>query len=53
MPEKPLLNAYYNKKYLEKMIQEAGWALLSHAEPTGYIMDSFLCKAVRGPASSR
>ncbi|MEO6969355.1 MAG: class I SAM-dependent methyltransferase [Chthoniobacterales bacterium] len=44
VPESPLLNAYYNGKYLEKIIREAGWELQSHAEPAGYILDSFLCK---------
>lgn len=43
---KPLLNAYYNKTYLERLIKEANWKLVSYKEPAGYIMNSFLCQAV-------
>jgi SAM-dependent methyltransferase len=46
VPGEPLLNAYYNTGYLEGLISEAGWALVSHEGPAGYILDSFLCKPV-------
>jgi SAM-dependent methyltransferase len=46
VPERPLLNAYYNRRYLERLIREAAWEVLSYAEPAGYMMDSFLCKPV-------
>jgi 2-polyprenyl-3-methyl-5-hydroxy-6-metoxy-1,4-benzoquinol methylase len=46
VPEKPLLNAYYSKNYLEQLIREAGWEVMSYAKPGGYMMDSFLCKPV-------
>jgi 2-polyprenyl-3-methyl-5-hydroxy-6-metoxy-1,4-benzoquinol methylase len=44
VPDRPLLNAYYNKKYLMKLINETGWVLLSYEQPVGYVMDSFLCR---------
>jgi SAM-dependent methyltransferase len=46
VPEKPLSKAYYNKRYLEDLVGEAGWALVSWEEPAAYIMSSFLCKPV-------
>ena len=46
VPEKPLSQAYYNKRYLEDLIGQAGWALVSWEEPSAYIMSSFLCKPV-------
>jgi SAM-dependent methyltransferase len=46
VPEKPLAKAYYNKRYLEDLIGQAGWALVSWQEPAAYIMSSFLCKPV-------
>ena len=47
VPEKPLSKAYYNKRYLEDLIGQAGWALVSCEEPAAYIMNSFLCKPVQ------
>lgn len=44
VPGRPLLNAYYNKEYLNKLISEAEWVLLSHEPPEGYMMHSFLCR---------
>lgn len=44
VPGKPLLQAYYNKRFLEDLVREAGWDLVSHEEPERYIMHSFLCK---------
>ena len=44
IPERSLLQAYYNQRYLEDLLGETGWTLLSHEEPHGYVMDSFLCK---------
>jgi hypothetical protein len=49
IPEKPLLNAYYNKRHLEELLRAAGWKTVSYAEPAGYMMDSFFCK----PANER
>ncbi|MEO6872395.1 MAG: class I SAM-dependent methyltransferase [Chthoniobacterales bacterium] len=46
IPEQPLLNAYYNRKYLERLVTEAGWQIASYAGPAGYLMHSFLCKPV-------
>jgi len=46
VPGKPLLKAYYNKKYLENLFGEAGWTLVSYEEPSDYIMHSFLCRPV-------
>lgn len=43
IPAKPLLNAYYNRSYLENLINEADWALVSYEEPARYMMNSFLC----------
>jgi len=45
LPEQPLLNAYYNPAYLMELIQAAGWKVLSHKPPEGYMVDSFLCQA--------
>ena len=50
VPNKPLLNAYYNRKYLERLINEAKWAVLSYEEPAGYVMSSFLCKPIGSSA---
>jgi SAM-dependent methyltransferase len=47
VPGRPLLQAYYNKKYLEDLICEYGWKLVSYEEPAGYMMNSFLCKPVK------
>ena len=44
VPRSPLLKAYYNKRYLETLIYEAGWRLVSHEPPIGYMMDSFLSR---------
>jgi 2-polyprenyl-3-methyl-5-hydroxy-6-metoxy-1,4-benzoquinol methylase len=46
IPERPLLNAYYNKEYLERLIAEARWEVISYQERGQYVMNSFLC----GPA---
>ena len=46
VPDKPLVNAYYNREYLQHLINEANWALLSYEPPASYIMDSFLCRPV-------
>jgi len=45
-PGKPLVNAYYNRGYLQHLINEANWALVSYEPPASYIMDSFLCQPV-------
>jgi SAM-dependent methyltransferase len=47
VPAKPLLQAYYNKNYLEKLIDEAGWTMMSYEKPGTYIMDSFLCRQAK------
>lgn len=44
VPDRPLLNAYYNPSYLETLIRDTGWRLLSHCPPGSYMMDSFLCQ---------
>jgi hypothetical protein len=44
VPEKPLYKAYYNNRYLETLINNSGWALVSYEPPAGYMMDSFLCQ---------
>jgi SAM-dependent methyltransferase len=44
VPDKPLHKAYYNRKYLEDLFGDAGWRLVSYAEPSPCIMDSFLCQ---------
>ena len=44
IPGKPLLNAFYNRCYLEALIDNANWTVVSYEEPAGYIMNSFLCK---------
>lgn len=46
VPERPLLQAYFNKNYLEESLGQAGWAVVSYEKPAGYMMDSFLCKPV-------
>jgi SAM-dependent methyltransferase len=43
VPGEPLLNAYYNRGYLQHLINKADWALVSHEPPASYIQDSFLC----------
>ena len=49
VPERPLLQAYYNKRYLEDLLRRGGWAVLSYEEPSDYIMNSFLCEPVTLP----
>jgi SAM-dependent methyltransferase len=44
VPEKPLLKAYYNNLYLEDLITNTGWTLVSYKPPGGHMMDSFLCQ---------
>jgi hypothetical protein len=44
VPEKPLHKAYYNNRYLENLINNSGWTLVSYEPPGGYMMDSFLCQ---------
>jgi 2-polyprenyl-3-methyl-5-hydroxy-6-metoxy-1,4-benzoquinol methylase len=44
VPEKPLLNAYYNPSYLEQLVKTEGWKVVSHEGPAAYIHDSFLCR---------
>jgi 2-polyprenyl-3-methyl-5-hydroxy-6-metoxy-1,4-benzoquinol methylase len=44
VPEKPLLNAYYNPSYLEQLVKTEGWKIVSHEGPAAYIHDSFLCR---------
>jgi hypothetical protein len=44
VPGKPLVNAYYNRGYLQDLIKDANWALVSYEPPGSYIMDSFLCR---------
>jgi len=46
VPDKPLLNAYYNPDFLENLIDEAGWTLRSYEPPATYMMDSFLCQSL-------
>ena len=46
VPGKPLLKAYYNKEYLQRLINEARWEVISYQEPGEYIMSSFLCRPV-------
>ncbi len=46
IPERPLLNAYYNRSYLEELIRAAGWKTISYSEPGGYMMNSFLCRPI-------
>ena len=46
VPDKPVVNAYYNRGYLRHLINEANWALVSYEPPASYIMDSFLCRPV-------
>jgi SAM-dependent methyltransferase len=53
VPESPLLNAYYNASYLERLIETGGWQIISYEEPppyiTNYIANSFLCKPASSP----
>jgi SAM-dependent methyltransferase len=44
VPGKPLLQAYYNKSYLQELVRRAGWTIISVEAPNAYMMDSFLCK---------
>ncbi len=44
--QKPLLNAYYSRRYLEELIRAGRWRTVSYAEPAGYMMSSFLCKPI-------
>jgi hypothetical protein len=46
--EEPLLDAYYKKSYLERLIEAEGWKIVSYEEPGPFIMSSFLCR----PAAS-
>jgi hypothetical protein len=46
--EKPLLEVYYNKSYLEDLIREAGWNWVPYETPAGYIMNVLFV-----PANSR
>ena len=46
MPNQPLLKAYYNKEYLQRLISEARWEVSSYQERGEYIMSSFLCRPV-------
>jgi len=34
VPDKPLHKAYYNRKHLEDLFGDAGWTLVSYAEPS-------------------
>jgi SAM-dependent methyltransferase len=45
VPDKPLLKAYYNNRYLENLVNNTGWTLVSYEPPGGYMMDSFLCQS--------
>jgi SAM-dependent methyltransferase len=36
VPGKPLLNAYYNSSYLERLVKAEGWEVVSHEEPGAY-----------------
>jgi SAM-dependent methyltransferase len=45
VPDKPLLKAYYNNRYLENLVNTTGWTLVSYEPPGGYMMDSFLCQS--------
>jgi SAM-dependent methyltransferase len=40
---RPLGEARYGRDYLEGLIREAGWRLVSAAEPSFFIVNSFLC----------
>jgi len=44
VPERPLLNAYYNPSYLEQLVKTEGWKIVSHEGPAAYIHHSFLCR---------
>jgi SAM-dependent methyltransferase len=48
VPEKSVLNAYYQTSYLKTLIEDAGWQVVSYEEPAPFIMSSFLCR----PATS-
>jgi hypothetical protein len=47
--EEPLLHAYYQKSYLERLIEAEGWKIVSYEEPRPFIMSSFLCRPVTPP----
>jgi 2-polyprenyl-3-methyl-5-hydroxy-6-metoxy-1,4-benzoquinol methylase len=53
VPERPLLNAYYNASYIGQLIEAGGWQIISYEEPSpyiaNYIANSFLCKAAKSP----
>ncbi len=46
VPDRPLLNAYYNPAYLQKLIEEAGWKVLSSRPPYDFMQHSWLCQPV-------
>jgi hypothetical protein len=50
VPDHPLLNAYYNPEYLCELVRRAGWEVLSYSPPSGYMMDSFLCRRIESSA---
>jgi SAM-dependent methyltransferase len=41
----PLLHAYYGRGFMERLIEKAGWSVLTYApaDPDNAIMSSFLC----------
>ena len=49
VPGKPLLNAYYNHSYLERLIKAERWEVVSYEEPEPYIQHSFLCRPAQSP----
>jgi len=46
--EHPLLNAYYGRKYMQSLIEEAGWRieLFHDKDPNNFIMHYFVCSPV-------
>ena len=52
VPDRPLLNAYYNPRFLEHLIDEAGWTLRSYEPPALYTLDSFLCQSLPRPGEA-
>jgi SAM-dependent methyltransferase len=48
VPHQPLLKAYYNKEYLQRIITDTHWDVISYQERGEYVMSSFLCRPVEG-----
>jgi SAM-dependent methyltransferase len=41
--DRPLLNAYYGRKYMQSLIEQSGWNIQSFNDPDQYILHYIVC----------